>query len=129
MGHFIDIFGARTQRYIEQLMGKTRPRRVVVCMLYYLDEDSTSGSWADFALSSLGYNRDPTLLQLMIRSMFEHATRHISIEGTEVVPLPLFQALNGKDTRDYSQRVEPSPQGGKKLARHIIDAVIGSGGM
>ena len=30
----------------------------------------------------------------------------------------------GSDTRDYVQRVEPSPTGGAKMAQAIVDAVL-----
>merc|ERR1711924_271455 len=115
MGHFIDMFGAQTQRYLEALTAKTKPSRIIVCMLYYLDEDVQAESWAGTALSALGYNKDPSLLQLLIRTMFTHGTRSIRMEGVEVIPMPLFNVLDGKDTRDYAMRVEPSPQGGHKM--------------
>merc|ERR1739841_341430 len=81
LSHFIDIFGQRTQLYLEQLISKTKPRRFIVCMLYFLDEDTTVDSWAGMALSALGYNKDPTLLQLLIRTMYERATSCIQLEG------------------------------------------------
>jgi len=33
----------------------------------------------------------------------------------------MFKVLNGKDSRDYIQRVEPSSSGGHKLASAIMD--------
>lgn len=60
----------------------------------------------------------------MIR-VFALATSQIRIKGTEVVPFPLFRVLDGSDTRDYVERVEPSPQGGAKMARALMDAVLG----
>merc|ERR1712224_445444 len=73
---------------LEQLISKTKPRRVIVCMLYFIDEDTSVDSWASMALSALGYNnlpsllqllilissgynKDPSLLQLLIRTMYE----------------------------------------------------------
>ena len=56
--------------------------------------------------------------------MYERGTRSIRIAGTEVHPLPLFTVLDGKTTRDYAQRVEPSPQGGRKLGQAIVKAVL-----
>ena len=32
--------------------------------------------------------------------------------------------LDGKTTSDYLQRVEPSPQGGRKMADALLDAMI-----
>ena len=44
--------------------------------------------------------------------------------GVEVVAVPLFEHLDGTDPNDYVQRVEPSSQGGKKMAAAIVDAVL-----
>ena len=44
--------------------------------------------------------------------------------GTEVVPLALFHTLDGTDSRDYLQRVEPSVRGGQKMAQAILDAAF-----
>ena len=46
--------------------------------------------------------------------------KRIRIAGTTVVPIALADALDGRDTRDYHQRVEPSIQGGRKIARLIL---------
>merc|ERR1711879_49979 len=41
-GHFINLFGAKTQEYIEKLLVKTKPKLVIVCMLYFLDENANA---------------------------------------------------------------------------------------
>ena len=41
-----------------------------------------------------------------------------------MVALPFFEHLDGTDPADYVQRVEPSSQGGKKMAAAIADAVL-----
>jgi hypothetical protein len=92
-------------------------------MIYFLDEKAT-GSWADTALGALGYNSNPAQVQTLIRRMFELATRTVSIPGTEVIPFPLFDVLNGKDTTDYRERVEPSPSGGSKMASALLDSIL-----
>lgn len=43
--------------------------------------------------------------------------------GSEVIPVPLFNALDGKHTIDYVARVEPSAIGGKKLAEFLLDVI------
>jgi hypothetical protein len=43
-------------------------------MIYYPDTNNVP-SWANAALGALGYNRNPAKLQLLIRKMFEEATR------------------------------------------------------
>jgi hypothetical protein len=93
-----------------------------VCMIYYPDE-TADGSWADATLAALGYDQYPWKLQLVIRRIFELATQQIRVPGSEVVPVPLFVALDGTNTRDYVQRVEPSGSGGQKMAQLLFDAL------
>jgi hypothetical protein len=64
----------RTQKYIEAITAKTKPKKILVCMIYYPDTNNVP-SWANAALGALGYNRNPAKLQLLIRKMFEEATR------------------------------------------------------
>jgi hypothetical protein len=45
-------------------------------MIYYPDENNVP-SWANAALGALGYNRNPARLQLLIRKIFEEATRYV----------------------------------------------------
>jgi hypothetical protein len=96
-------------------------------MIYYPDE-MADGSWADGTLSALGYNNNPAKLQLVIRKIFALATQHISIPGSEVIAVPLFLSLDGKDSSQYVQRVEPSVKGGKEMARLLVDAMASDAG-
>ena len=91
----------------------------MVCMLYFLDEKST-GSWADRTLTLLNYNTNPRKVQSLLRRLFILATSQITIPGCKVIPVPFFEALDGKDTIDYVQRVEPSASGGEKMASLIV---------
>ena len=92
-----DLFRNRVENYVRNLVSKRKPKRVLVCMVYFLDEKA-SGSWADMALSCLCYDLAPHRLQAGIRAAFEHGTRKIRIPGVEVVPVPLFDALDGKSS-------------------------------
>ena len=91
----------------------------MVCMLYFLDEMS-NGSWADRTLALLNYSTNPRKVQSLLRRLFILATSKIRIPGCKVIPVPLFEALDGKDTSDYVQRVEPSASGGEKLASLLV---------
>ena len=123
LGHFVRLFRDETTAYLEALMAKQRPKVVLACMLYYLDQQA-SGSWADGTLSALGYDRRPEKLQLVMRTIFERATSCIQLGDVPVVPVPLYEALDGADPADYVERVEPSVQGGAKLARLILDRLL-----
>ena len=119
-GYFVHLFKTRIQDYVSRLVAKTRPRKVLVAMIYFPDEARTD-SWADMTLSALGYQSNPAKLQSLIRLIFERATKQIRIPGVHVEAVPFFQVLDGRTSSDYCQRVEPSPQGGAKLARLIWD--------
>lgn len=122
--YMVDLFKNRVGNYVRKLVAKTKPKKVIICMIYHLDE-ATTGSWADGVLGCLCYNNNPARLQAGIEAAFRHGTQQIRIAGTEVVPFPLFKVLDGKTTSDYCQRVEPSPQGGRKMATALLEAVLG----
>merc|ERR1719152_833866 len=93
-------------------------------MIYYLDE-RPGGSWADRVLAALGYDSDPAKLQYIIETLYERiAARGFDVDGTVVEPFPMFRVLDGKDTTDYEQRVEPSVSGGRKLAAAFLAALF-----
>ena len=120
LGHFTRLFKDQTAAYLRTLTRTCRPRAIAVCMLYYLDE-TPGGSWADSVLQKLNYNKDPEKLQLMMRKLYEVATSKVAVGDIPIVPVPLFEALDGKTSADYAQRVEPSVEGGRKLARLIME--------
>ena len=122
ISYFIDMFRHSVKEYVLKLIGNKKPKKIIICMIYYPDMKMT-GSWADKTLGYLGYNTDPKKLQKAIEQIFYHATCKIRIKGTKIVALPLFHYLNGQDTKDYIQRVEPSSQGGKKMAEAFIGAI------
>jgi len=123
LNHFIELFKDGVEKYILKLIGSIRPKKIIVCMIYYPDEKVT-GSWADKTLAPLGYNSDPMKLQEAINQIFIHATSKINIKGSEVIPFPMYKILNGKDTNDYVARVEPSNEGGRKLAEAFSKVIL-----
>jgi hypothetical protein len=122
-GYFLHLFGTRVEAYLKNLTSRQRPKKILICMIYYLDEQTTGG-WADTALAALGYNSNPEKLQSLIRRIYEDATKRIKVPGTEVVAVPLFAALDGTHTEDYIQRVEPSARGGEKMAGLLMDGIV-----
>ena len=130
LSHFTNMFKDHVQAYVSRLVEKHKPRAVIVCMIYYPLEANASKekSWADLPLALLGYNRFPGQLQTAIKKMYELATKQIQITGTNVVPCALFEAMDGKSKGDYTARVEPSAEGGRKIAlqlKEIINSLIG----
>ncbi|KAK0363941.1 hypothetical protein LTR02_005607 [Friedmanniomyces endolithicus] len=122
LAYFKHMFGEQTKAYITRLIAKQKPRVVIVCTIYYPLEAGVGAqpSWADTQLKALGYGWFPGQLQAAIRKIYEQATSAMRIEGTTVVSCPLFESMDGKLKEDYVERVEPSVQGGKKMAAHLV---------
>jgi len=59
--------------------------------------------------------------------MYELATKQVQIEGVKVEPCALFEIMDGKNEEDYTARVEPSAEGGRKIAlklKAIVESLI-----
>mmetsp|Transcript_17441 Transcript_17441/g.40540 ORF Transcript_17441/g.40540 Transcript_17441/m.40540 type:complete len:154 (-) Transcript_17441:1158-1619(-) len=76
-GYFRHLFQTRMEHYLRSLTSKTRPKKILVCMIYYPDENSSIPSWAGGPLAALGYNSNPEKLQTLIRKTFQEATRYV----------------------------------------------------
>lgn len=123
MGYMIHLFSTRIQSIVSRIVAKQKPKLILVCMIYYLDE-KPGNSWAEVVLRILGYNRNPDKVQEVIRQLFRLATQQIRIPGSEVIAVPLFEVLNGKDTTDYCERVEPSAKGGERMGEFLVEKVL-----
>jgi hypothetical protein len=77
----------------------------------------------------LGYGMYPGQLQAAIRQIYASATAKIQVDGTTVVPCALYEVMDGKREGDYVARVEPSVDGGRKMAgllKSKVDEILGS---
>lgn len=119
------LFQHDLQTYIESLMARQKPRLIVICMVYFPCETQDQQSWASPVLRVLGYNSSPHRLQNAMKSVFEDMVKLISInDECQVTFVPLFEALDCKNTAHYVARVEPSVQGGFQIAsllKRVID--------
>lgn len=120
--YFIHMFKDMVKEYIEKLISKNKPKKIIVCTIYYPDLKQTGG-WADKALNYMGYNSNPEKLKEAINQIYIHATSEIKIEGIEIIPFPMFKILDGHNTDDYICRVEPSNLGGFKLAKALVELI------
>lgn len=123
LGHFKSMFRDDLAAYISSLVSVHKPRLVLACMIYHPHE-ATGGSWADSVLAMLGYNTNPAKLQKLISKVFDIGVCQMSLAGTTLVPCPLFSWLDpSPSSKDYIQRVEPSEQGGVKMAAGFMTAI------
>jgi hypothetical protein len=122
LSYFKHMFGTKVEDYVKRLTAKTKPRAVIICMIYFpLEARFGQKSWAEMQLKALGYNLFPGQLQTAIRAMYEIATKQIRVEGTSVVPCALHEVLDGKQIDDYTARVEPNHEGGRKMAVRFME--------
>eukprot|EP00961_Rhodomonas_salina_P247016 3337429-Rhodomonas_salina.3 len=123
-GYMLHLFGSKVADLISRVCAKQKPRKILLCMLYYLNQNLGT-CWADDMLKKLGYNSNPAKLQLIIRTLF-HAIRekrvasHLADEATTVHHMQLFAVLDPSDSSNYVERVEPSVEGGRKMADAIL---------
>ena len=122
LSHFVDLFKTKIEKFLQELTKNTKPKKVLVCMLYYFDLGDEAWPGAEYALSFAGYYHggNPERLKRMIRLIFRRATSEIKVDGIRIVPVPLFEVLDGSDSKDYAYRVEPSSQGGHKMAKLLL---------
>lgn len=102
------------QNYVDSLTELQKPRRILICSLYYPDKNPESHGWADGILKRLG-----TRVDLLIRAIYREAVCKVVVKNSHVIYVPLFETLNGLDSSLYSQRVEPSSKGGRKIAHTL----------
>lgn len=122
--YFRNMFGPRIQSYVEKMTAKTKPAAVVVCMIYYpLEAQHGQKSWSDKQLTALKYDSEPGQLQAAIRAMYGIATSRIEVEGTRVLPCRLYEVMDGKRGEEYTERVEPNEEGGRRMAERFVEMV------
>lgn len=119
LSHFESMFKDDTISYLNKVISKTKPKLVIVSMIYFPDENTNAQSWASTTLGYLRYNSHPAKLQSFIRRVYECATSKIQLEGVPVIPCALYEAMDGKNSEEYVARVEPSELGAHSLAKLI----------
>ena len=89
---------------VDRVCAKSKPRKILLCVLYYLDEKAgaraawmpwlllsnavAGGSWADHTLGAMGYDTNPAKLQLILRTIHQTLSNStLPTSGVEFVPL------------------------------------------
>lgn len=122
--YFVRMFRDDVTAYLNRLIQRQRPKKILVCMIYFPCEDLSQASWANTVLKLSRYNQNPEKLQQVIRSIYQEAVRNIQIEGVEIIPVALFEIMSSKDKTDYVHRVEPSITGGSKMADAFLEHIL-----
>lgn len=138
MGQIKQLFYENLKKYLEALTAKTKPKKLLVCMIYYPCE--SGDGWADPLLNLLGYNADGNpakvrKIQLLLDTAFRECIQKLEIPGTQVIPIALSKVLDSTNSEHYENRVEPSVIGGMLMGQtfyqaiaqdHMVDAQIQS---
>lgn len=113
------IFINGIKNYVEKLTQLTMPKKIIITSLYFMAE--TGKGWADTPLMLMGYNKNPRLIQALLKRVSYEMEKSLTTSNIQV--LPLWQCLDGKIESDYVERVEPSASGGRKMAELIINQI------
>ena len=112
---FHEIFYTKLKTYIKQLTSKNKPKKVIVCMLYYPNLQDPSG-WASTLLTLFKSLGAEYMICDLIQKVYRECVSKIKIKGLDIKACPLYVALDGTDPNCYVSGVEPSVVGGRKLA-------------
>lgn len=122
MKFFVNFIRDDTQAMISaELVSEQKPKGVVICTFYMPSWDADASSWSETV--KLLDGKEEEFLSFA-QKIHTEAVSQIRITGTQIIPLPLYEHLTGKDFGDYVDRVEPSSQGGKKMAKAIYDKIF-----
>ena len=118
----VKLFKDQVQDYINDLTKLHTPKYIIVCSVYF---PALHGSgWADGMLSLMDYKKNYKKIHKIIRHIYEAATKKIEILFSTVIPIPLFDILDFKESSDYVDRVEPSSKGGRKIAEKFVEKIL-----
>ena len=103
---YVDIGSCSILAAMPPPTGRATPLALLLCFFPHFDYGSFP----------LPYS---TSFNILYRLTFSDIKRFSKswLDGLEVVPLALFEALDGTRTEDYVERVEPSSGGGWKIAK------------
>lgn len=121
--HFEKLFYWDMAKYINKLTQNHTPCKILLCMIYYPDINPVP-SWAGKMLYYLGYNSYPEKLQYIIQKVYDKTIFKLSKDNSHIISIPLFKILDCTNSNDYVQRVEPSIQGGEKMAKYFVKCMF-----
>jgi hypothetical protein len=121
--YFIDYFYTQILNYINKLICKDKPSLILICWIYFLDLKNVK-SWSNTILNSINYSNNPERIQSLIRIIYTHSITKIKIDNVQMKYFPMYEILDGTDTNDYAERVEPSSSGSMKLAKRMTQIIF-----
>lgn len=116
--YLVKLFTEGTVNYLKNMTKdfSIKPKQIIITTLYYFGIHGKG--WADTTLNLVGYNRNPALIQAILRRLTYEMEQRVSIPRIKI--LPLWKCMDGTNEEDYVDRVEPSVSGGEKIAKYIV---------
>lgn len=108
-----ELFERSTQEYVDLFSGKKIEK--IVCTPYF--PCVNGDGWASRMLNRIHMDKAQTVIR------FVHENYHKSLKNIDAT-VPLYEALDYQNDGDYKYRVEPSVQGGRKIAEKLIRSII-----
>ena len=122
------IYHEALQAYATKLVEKTKPKNVFICA--YSDFYEFQTGWATdlfkYVVGGGDNAKGFSFIRELWRDLYNNQMQHIKVHGTQVYIVPLFNVLDRNDPMDFAAQVEPSVQGGMKMAiafSDLIDAI------
>ena len=148
----IELFKNDIIKYINKLCPtkEKKSKYIILNMIYYPCERDGEDTWASGILNGIKYEnyKKRQKVKELIRLLYIHATSKVYIENSIVIPVPLFEVLDSQlyldDSKekdkdaieyrlqtsrlnnrctDYLQSVEPSIEGGAKMATKFVNLI------
>lgn len=122
----VDVMG-----YFRALTSVRPAGLLIPAVIYYPDMNSNAPSWANVVLKAIGYNKDPKRVHAVIDRIFLKTQSRLGEKNADewmprvrrCVPVAMSRVLDGRCSEDYVARVEPSVQGGRKLASFFLQKI------
>lgn len=116
--HFKSIVCERLEMYIKEVTSKKIPKCVIICMGYY-PCDATSKCNNPCCLKCIVYDKNPEGIKHLMKVIFEDAITKIAIPKVRIKFLSLYDVIDNKDEKLYTNCIYPSQEGGVLIARAI----------
>ena len=127
-GIFYGLFVNKMSEYIKKLCSKKNPKKVIICMIYFVSIPFfkiSGGHWAKKTIDIFKYASNPDILKSFIIKCHGLIKRNYLINsGINIFEsCPLYEVLDELDNTLYLAGVEPSIKGGKLMAERFVDQI------
>lgn len=129
--YILDIYKNYLKQFLLDIIKYKKPKMIVLCGVYFPCIDYQD-SWCKNILNIMKYNVPSYRknIHCVLEMLFEEGLKSLNsenipeLEGIEIKYIPLYKVLNCEDKEDYVAGVEPSVQGGEKMAEAFYNSIF-----